>query len=99
MDKVEEAMHKFRDSADLYLKAHIHPEKDTKKKLNIFAANLFSQCKDFLKAGDIFYAEGEVLTAGEYFRAAKRFDKAAICFEKASIHHFSFPSCSLEKVI
>jgi hypothetical protein len=85
MDKVEEAMQKFHDSADLYLKAHIHPEKETDKKLNMFAANLFIRCREFSKAADIFFTERDYLKAGECFKVAKKFDKATVCFEKASI--------------
>ena len=85
MDKTDEAMRKFRDSADLYLQAHVHPEKDTDKKLNVFAANIYIKCNEFTKAGEIFLAEGEFSKAGECFRVVKRFDKAVHCFEKASI--------------
>jgi tetratricopeptide (TPR) repeat protein len=86
MDRHEDALDKFHQSADLYLRAHVHPEKETDKKLNSFAANLYIRCKEFAKAGEIFLAEADYLKAGECFKAAKKFEKAAICFEKASIY-------------
>lgn len=85
MDRSEEGKNKFREAADLYLKAHVHPEKDTDKKLNVFAANLFVRCNEHIKAGEIYLGEGEYAKAGDCFRTAKKYDKAANAFVKASI--------------
>eukprot|EP00026_Physarum_polycephalum_P000228 Phypoly_transcript_00228.p1 GENE.Phypoly_transcript_00228~~Phypoly_transcript_00228.p1 ORF type:complete len:1460 (+),score=271.79 Phypoly_transcript_00228:484-4380(+) len=84
MDKNQEALNRFHQAAELYLQAHVHPEKESDKKLNLFAANLFIRCKEFVKAGEIFLAEADFMKAGECFKAAKKFEKAATCFEKAN---------------
>jgi tetratricopeptide (TPR) repeat protein len=85
MDKIEEANNKFREAAELYMQAHAHHDKDSDKKLNIFAANLYVKGREFVKAADIFFGEGDYEKAADLYRAAKKYDKAAISFEKASI--------------
>lgn len=98
VDKTEESKAKFREAAELYLQAHVHPEKDTEKKLNVFAANLFVRCNEHTKAGEIFFGEGEFEKAGDCFRTAKRFDKAAHAFVKANQLDVSLDCCSAGKL-
>jgi hypothetical protein len=44
--------------------------------------------REFVKAADIFFGEGDYEKAAELYRAAKKYDKAAISFEKLSILYF-----------
>lgn len=85
MDRNVDAIHKFRESADLFMQANAHPANETDKKLNKIAAKLFIRCQDWTKAADIFITEGEFSQAGECFRNAKKYDTAATCYAKVSI--------------
>lgn len=85
MDKIVEAMSKFKEAAECFLAAHVHPEKETERKLNLFAAKLFQRCREFVKAGEIYFGEGDYVKAGDCFKAAKKYENASEAYFNAGI--------------